>query len=239
MTTATITQQVLHPSADLPLTVREAGAGSPVLVLHGGAGPATVTPVVDHLADRHHVLAPTHPGWNGTPRPERLRTVGDLAEAYLDLLASLPGDVTVIGSSFGGWIAAEMAVRDRKGRIGRLALVGAIGPRPATSPAPPASTPAAGRGPSAEGLALLQTYTEPAMSDPGLLSRLATVRIPVLVLWGQLDPVVPPAYGRAYADAFPDARFSIVPGAGHLPTSEAPEAAFAVLDSFTDPAIPA
>ena len=64
------------------------------------------------------MLAPTHPGWAGTPRPDWFTGVDDLAIAYLDLLADRGHTaVTVIGSSFGGWVASEMAIRDRGGQL--------------------------------------------------------------------------------------------------------------------------
>jgi pimeloyl-ACP methyl ester carboxylesterase len=52
------------------------------------------------------------------------------------------------------------------------------------------------------------------------------------VLWGENDTVAVPDYGRAYAAAFLDARFHLIPGAGYLPTREAPEAVFTTLDTF-------
>jgi pimeloyl-ACP methyl ester carboxylesterase len=70
------------------------------------------------------------------------------------------------------------------------------------------------------------------MSDPKLLRRLARVRIPVLAIWGESDRFVTPAYGRAYADAFPNGRFEPVPKAGHLPQIEQPEATFALIDEL-------
>lgn len=223
--------QGIHRLAhDLELRVREVGTGRPVLVLHGGAGPASVTPVVDRLGQAYRVLAPTHPGWEGSPRPDRLRGVAELALTYLDLLKQLDlRDVAVLGSSFGGWLAAEMALRDTTQRISAVLLVDAIGPTPES---PPAGPPPPGRGPSPAAMALLQSYTGPAMTDPGLRVRLSAVHIPVLVVWGEQDPVLPVAYGRA--DAFPDARFSVIPGGGHLPTSEAPESTFAVIGAFLE-----
>lgn len=238
---STSTERVALLDRDLPLTLQEAGGGSAVLVLHGGAGPASVTPLLDHLATAHHLLAPTHPGWDGTPRPDWLHSVGDLATTYLNLLKQRElEDVTVIGSSFGGWIAAEMAIRDSTRRLSRVVLVDAIGPpidpqRTATaapSPTGPAAAPPSGRGPSPADLALLRAYTGPALHDPGLLHRLAAVRVPALVLWGEHDPVVAPDYGRAFADAFADAQFHVLPGAGHLPWTHAPESTFAAIDAF-------
>ncbi|UKY54475.1 alpha/beta fold hydrolase [Streptomyces inhibens] len=128
MTTDT-TQRLLQPHPDLPLTLTEVGDGRPVLVLHGGGGPATVTGIVDHFTANPRVFAPTHPGWEGTPRPDWFSGVDDLAITYLDLLEDHDlRDVLVLGSSFGGWVASEMAVRDRGHRISPLVLLDAIGP---------------------------------------------------------------------------------------------------------------
>jgi pimeloyl-ACP methyl ester carboxylesterase len=57
------------------------------------------------------VLSPTHPGFDGTPRPDWLTTIGGLAEVYDKLLDQLQfSDVAVISSSIGGGIAAELAI---------------------------------------------------------------------------------------------------------------------------------
>jgi len=94
----------------------------------GGGGPSTIASLAAHLAEGAHVLAPTHPGWNGTPRPEWLDRIDQLARTYLHLLETRGlSDVTVIGSSIGGWIAAEMAALDTTGRIGGLVLIDATG----------------------------------------------------------------------------------------------------------------
>ncbi|CDR05605.1 alpha/beta fold hydrolase [Streptomyces iranensis] len=255
------TGSTVEPYPGLPLTVRDVGAGRPVLVLHGGAGPASVSGVVDHFAATSRVLAPTHPGWEDTPRPEWFTGVDDLVETYLDLLDDRDlRDVLVLGSSFGGWIAAEMAVRDRGRRIGGLVVMGAFGPRleghevrfPTAPPGPPpgegsgpaqgprpgagSGAPAPRPGPSPAALQALAAYVGPAKSDPKLLHRLARVTVPALAVWGEDDTVVPPDYGRAYAAAIPGARFELIPGAGHLPTREAPEVTFAAIDAFLDAA---
>jgi pimeloyl-ACP methyl ester carboxylesterase len=91
----------------LELKIDELGGGRPVLVLHGGGGPATVAGLAAHLAERNHVLLPTHPGWNGVPRPDRLDSIEDLAMLYLrELQRRGWRDVLVVGSSVGGWIGA-------------------------------------------------------------------------------------------------------------------------------------
>ena len=111
------------------VTVSERGAGHPVLLLHGGGGPLTVTAWADRLAEtrRARVLTPVHPGFNGTPRPDGLDSVSALARLYQALLAELAlDDVTVVGNSIGGWIAAEMAVLGSH-RVSSYVLVDAVG----------------------------------------------------------------------------------------------------------------
>jgi pimeloyl-ACP methyl ester carboxylesterase len=73
---------------------------------------------------------------------------------------------------------------------------------------------------------------EPYMHDPTLLDRLRQITIPVLVIWGDSDRIVTPAYGAAYAAAFADARLEIVRDAGHLPQIEQPTATFALIDRY-------
>lgn len=129
----------------VPVALTEAGdpTARPALVLHGGSGPGSVAPLVAHLAADHRVLAPTHPGWDGTPRPGSLTGVGALAGIYLELLArSDLRDVVVVGSSFGGWVASRLALDDTDSRVGALVLIDAIGPEiPGLPPRVPGPTP--------------------------------------------------------------------------------------------------
>ncbi|WP_069773452.1 alpha/beta fold hydrolase [Streptomyces sp. LUP30] len=242
------------------LTLTESGpaAGRPVLVLHGGGGPLTVAPVAEHFAATAHALLPTHPGWNGAPRPADLTTVGDLAAAYLRLLRERRlSDVLVVGSSLGGWIGAELAAADTEGLISGLVLVNAVGIEVDGEPVrdffsldargvaehayhdserfyvDPATFPAERVAGIQANMAALRVFSGgPAMSDPTLRARLAAVTVPTLVVWGESDGIVTPAYGKAFAAAFPDARFATVPEAGHLPHLEQPTRTFALLDAF-------
>lgn len=72
------------------------------------------------------------------------------------------------------------------------------------------------------------------MNDPGLRDRLGEVTIPTLVIWGDTDQIFTPGYGRAYAASFADARFALIPDAGHLPHLEQPAATLAEIDEFLD-----
>jgi pimeloyl-ACP methyl ester carboxylesterase len=71
------------------------------------------------------VVAPSHPGFGGSSLPEDFESVDDLTYVYLDWLGEL-GPVHLVGAGFGGWIAAEMAVRCSH-NLRSLTLVDALG----------------------------------------------------------------------------------------------------------------
>ncbi|MEZ0075380.1 alpha/beta fold hydrolase [Planotetraspora sp. GP83] len=231
MKSDTMSRQIqLYP--ELSLTLTKAGSGRPILVLHGGHGPANTVAILDHFEATSTVIAPTHPGWDGTLRPAWFSGVDDLANAYLDLLEDENlGDVVVIATSFGGWVASEMAVRDRGRRISRMVLIDPIGPEiPGHTMSLDWEQP--GGRPMPANMHVVYAYAGQSLRDPKLLRRLRRVQTPTLVLWGENDPVYPPEYGKAFAEAFADARFEIIPGAGHIPVKEAPEATLAAIDAF-------
>ncbi|MFF1811229.1 alpha/beta fold hydrolase [Streptomyces sp. NPDC058251] len=249
------------PFGDLDVTVDDQGQGRPFLLLHGGGGPQTVAPFAGLLAERRNarVVTPVHPGFGSTARPDRLADVGTLAQAYLRLLDELGlTDVTVVGNSIGGWIAAELALLGSD-RISGVVLVNAAGilvpghpiadtfsitpaelsrlafHDPAKFAIDPATLPEAARAVMAANRAALQVYSGPyVMEDPTLRERLAKVTHPALVVWGESDEVVDAEYGRAYAAAIPEARFELLPRAGHMPQLETPEQLLAVVGDFAE-----
>jgi pimeloyl-ACP methyl ester carboxylesterase len=244
--------------SDLPVTIAEVGSGRTALVLHGGGGPATVASIATHLSPTMHVITPTHPGWNGTERPAWLTSVADLARAYLQLLQDEGlRDVVVVGSSLGGWIACEMALRDEGSRSTGLVLIDTGGVEIAGQPirdffaldargvaeyayhdadrfyVDPATLSAEQVALQRANMAALRFIAgDPYMHDPTLLSRLGRIQVPTLVLWGDSDRIITPAYGRAFAGALANARFTLVTAAGHLPHIEQPSATFAALDAY-------
>ncbi|CAN5144954.1 alpha/beta hydrolase [soil metagenome] len=242
----------------LPFEFIEAGSGDPVLILHGGGGPFTVASIAQHLSATMHTIVPTHPGWNGTARPDSLTTIAGLANLYLDYLSAqdLTG-VTVIGSSLGGWIAAEMALQDDASRVARLVLIDSAGIEvdgapmrdffaldargvaeysfhdPAKFFTDPATVSEEQVARQRSNMATMRILAgDPYMHDPTLLDRLPQIAVPTLVLWGESDRIFTPDYGRALAAAIPDASFELVDAAGHLPQIEAPAATFAAIDRF-------
>jgi pimeloyl-ACP methyl ester carboxylesterase len=234
---------------EVEVTVDDRGEGQPFLLLHGGAGPQSMAPFAALLAghDQNRVLAPTHPGFGGTPRPDGLHSIAGLAATYVALLDALElDDVTVIGNSIGDWITAEMALLGSP-RISGIVLVDAVGIEAAGHPVADVSTlslpeimalsfhdPAPFRvdpstmsdaqkaGMAANAVAL-SAYTAGTMADPTLLERLSGVGIPTLVLWGASDQIADPEYGRAYAAAIHWARFQVLPATGHMPQLETPD----------------
>ena len=67
---------------------------------------------------------------------------------------------------------------------------------------------------------------------PRVPERLAEIRQHTLLLWGERDPVFPAADGQRLAAAMPNASLRIIPGAGHLPHEEQPEAVNTALLEF-------
>jgi pimeloyl-ACP methyl ester carboxylesterase len=229
----------------------ELGSGAPILVLHGAAGLPPDAPFLAGLAAHGRVIAPTHPGFGRAELPDWIDSIDDLAYVYLDLLDALDlHDVTVIGTSIGGWIAAEIAVKSTA-RLARLILVDAVGikisdrltrdivdifatdpielrrltfhdPSKAVDPAtlPDEALEIVARNREASALYLWEPYGH----NPKLTRRLHRIDVPTLVLWGESDGIVKPDYGRAYCERIPGARFELIPNAGHVPHIEQPDA---------------
>jgi pimeloyl-ACP methyl ester carboxylesterase len=256
-TVVTVTVDGIGP---VPVTVTERGSGRPFLLLHGGAGPQSVDGFADLLATQEpaRVIVPAHPGFGGTPRPETLDSIRLLGRVYARLLDELGlTGVTVVGNSIGGWIAAEIALLDSP-RVSGVVLVDAAGLDIEDYPAPdffsltmdqvaelsyyrPAAfrvdvdhMPDQVKALMAGNRAALAVYGGPAMADPGLLDRVPEITVPVLVIWGEADRMIPVEHGRAYAKAIPGARFLLIAEAGHLPQLETPDRLLAAVRDFAE-----
>jgi pimeloyl-ACP methyl ester carboxylesterase len=228
----------------------EKGRGRPLLFLHPGIGLDPKAPVLDRLAERARVIAPSHPGFGGSEQPRSFTTIDDLAYFYLDLLDQLDlTDTIVVGISLGGWIAAEMAVKSTA-RVSHLVLANAVGIKVGDRETRDIADMFAVTEPELNMLAysepksVSRDYTtmaeadlrliarnreataryawSPYMHNPKLKGRLHRIRIPTLLLWGTDDRILSERYGRAYSAAIPGARFETIKQAGHFPHLEQP-----------------
>jgi pimeloyl-ACP methyl ester carboxylesterase len=235
---------------EVSLELLMAGEGPALLFLHGGDYFLQHREFFEQLARHWRIVVPRHPGFGGSERPDGFRTVHDLAYLYLDLLDRQNlGNVTLVGSSFGGWIALEMCVRCLE-RIGRLALIDAVGVKfggreerdvadiyalpgeellRRTFFDPAGAAPDCGQldDEQAAEVACDRAATalygwRPYMHNPGLRQWLHRVRVPTLVLWGDSDGILAPGYGEQLCRALPNARFERIGEAGHYPQLERP-----------------
>ncbi|MFI9272199.1 alpha/beta fold hydrolase [Kitasatospora sp. NPDC052896] len=263
ISTPTSTTRTIDLPNGLSVSLQEFGEntdGTGGLMLHGGAGPRSMAGFAAAMSQHAYVVVPTHPGFEGTPRPESVDSIADLASAYLDLIDALGlTSVVVAGSSVGGWIAAEMGLRDNHGRITALMLLGSTGikPEPPLEIVNPADLGPAKTGElaffkpelrpdfaalgdeqkaaMAANQRTLAVYAgDPFCHDPKLRGRLHRVTVPVLVLAGEQDGIVPLEYGRALADSFPRATFRAIPEAGHFPHIEQPGTVLEAIGDFVD-----
>jgi pimeloyl-ACP methyl ester carboxylesterase len=251
---------VYHPRA-LPKRARlsglefeylERGEGPTLLYLHASEGLDPDEAVLEKLAKRFRVLAPAHPGFGLSEISTHFRTVDDLSYFYLDLIdANGLTDLTVVGSSFGAWLALEIATKDAS-RIRRLVLDNPIGlrfgerverdfvdlfqlPPPDWSKYFLAGAPEDERDWAAEpeDVALRaarnrEAFTRfgwaPYLHNPRLSARVHRATPPTLVLWGDQDAVASRSYAESFTAALPDARLQVIQGAGHYAFHDQPAA---------------
>lgn len=225
---------------------RRGGKGPPLLYLHGANGAAAVQPFMEKLAEKFDVMVPEHPGFGMSDEPEWLDNVQDLAYFYLDVLDQLQlPRVAVIGSSIGGWLAMEMAIREPK-RFEALVLVGPAGIRiPEAQPGDiflwsaetavrklfvdPKMIEFALANPPDIDTGLKNKHTvaklawEPRLHNPMLAKWLHRLKMPVQLAWGEQDQVMPIAYAHAFKKLLPQAQLQVFTNCGHLPQAEQPE----------------
>ena len=234
----------------IELEVLRRGAGTPVLLLHGMDTVHPKAGFLDLLERDAEIIAPSSPGFGNTQRPADFDTMYDLVHLYLAVLDELPYDkVALMGLSFGGWLAAEVAAASCH-RLSKLILVDPVGIKLGgptdrdildvfnVNPAEvrrrswhdPAKAPDYDAMSDEELViharnweALCLYAWHPLMYNPQLKRWLGRIRVPTLMLWGASDRVVTPDYGRAYSGLIPGVRFEIIEEAGHHPEIEQPE----------------
>lgn len=248
MTTANAERLMVH-GIELELVRR--GAGRPMLVLHGFDTIDPAAPFLDLLGRHGEIFAPSSPGFGNSPRPKDFDTVYDLVHLYLATTEALRGDkVTLLGFSFGGWLAAEVAAACSH-RLEKLVLVDPLGIKISDRETPdildvfnkspdevrrsswhdPDRFAPDYNAMSDEALvvharnreALCLYAWRPYMYNPQLPRWLGRIKVPTLLVWGASDRVVTPDYGRAYSRLIASSRFALIEGAGHHPEIEQPQ----------------
>lgn len=228
------------------VSVKRGGQGAPLLYLHGAGGAAIWLPFMADLAASHDVIVPEHPGFGASQMPDWLDDIHDAAYFYLDFMAQLElDDVHLVGSSIGGWIAAEIAVRNTS-RIKTLTLSAPAGIRVVGlrrgdpflwSPEDTMRNLVADAAVADKLLAHTPSQAEldiqirnretlarlawaPRLHDPSLPKWLHRIDVPTQIVWGEEDRLFPVAYAEAFKDLIPGAKVTTFPGCGHLPQIE-------------------
>jgi pimeloyl-ACP methyl ester carboxylesterase len=231
---------------DVNIKLHRAGSGRKVLFLHGAGGLAQWLPFFDSLAGKFELLVTEHPGFGGSDDPKWIRNVPDIAMFYLDFLETMGlGDLHLIGNSLGGWIAAELAIRDRS-RLKSLTLLAPAGLR--VNGVPSGDTFIWNPEENARNLFLDQSFADRLLSiepseeqidvmlknrytvtklgwqprwfNPDLEKWLHRIKLPAHIVWGDSDKVMPPAYAEKWRQGLPNARLTMVEKCGHLPHVE-------------------
>jgi len=228
------------------ISVMRGGAGPTVLYLHGASGRGGWLPFMDKLAQRFEVIAPEHPGFGTSDDPAWFDTMQDLAYFYLEFLRTQGlKDVHLVGLSLGGWLAAEIAVRNTA-RLKTLTLVDAAGIHVAGVPqidtfmmsgedrirafffdkekaeamVARLFTPETERIAIKNSVATAKLSWQPRGHNPHLHKWLHLIDVPTLLVWGENDVLLPPAYAYAFQALIPGAKVTVFPECGHLPTVE-------------------
>ena len=224
-----------------------------------GAGGLFWDPLLDALSASHRVIAPEHPGAGDSQGIEHVEDLWDLVLYYNELLDSFGVErATLVGHSFGGMVAAEIAATSPH-RVDKLVLIAPIGlwrddhPVPDISgiDRPRAARPGVRRSEQPDGgLDAGAGPVRPRLAVPGVADdgehpavHLAAARQgPVeagvpdegadAARVGGPGPLVHPAYGDDFAAAIADSRIEIVDGAGHVPQLEQAERTIALITAF-------
>lgn len=215
-------------SGDFNVKYYQEGSGEHLVFLHSAGGLPAFTPELEVLSKRFTVTAPLLPGFGSDGEEHLHEEVQKLVFWGWDLLDALGIERPfLVGHSFGGMMAAEMAAVEPR-MVKKLALVAPAGLFIAEHPTPDffAMTPdalvkAAFHDPQCEAAKALTTPpSDPAAAteaivariralaaagrflwpngDRGLNERLYRIKAPTLLLWGESDRLIPPVYADAF-----------------------------------------
>ena len=222
----------------------------------------SLLPIVEELSEKYQVILPDHPGFGDTDQADWVDSISDLAYFYLDIIETMNlGETHLVGHSMGGWIAAEMAMRDGH-NIKSLTLVSSagiavegtpMGDLFSWSPQEAASQVFARKEfvdqmlaykPSKDEIAIMQKNRLMAMllcqdanfQNPDIRKWAHRLTMPTLILWGDSDGIFPEPFAHAYHDLIPNSDLEIYKDCGHVPMAEAREEFLEHLINFMDQA---
>jgi pimeloyl-ACP methyl ester carboxylesterase len=217
--------------------------------------------LVAPLARRYHVYAPDLPGFGRSERPKGADySIPMQVEALRAFLAAVGvSRARVAGISMGGWIVARLA-GEHPELVERLVVVAPAGMRPddnAPIPAevllprdeagvrrliatirhkPPASPSFLVRDILAERLReewIVRRALESMRPGKDWLNgTLARAQMPVLIVWGKQDALLPLAYAAPLQAEFKHATLRVLDGCGHVPMADCPQEFDAVMTAF-------
>ncbi len=248
-------QEAFLEVSGVKVHVLEGGAGPPVLYLHGAGSPGLWNDWHDAISAEHRLIAPSHPGFGDSDRPDWLLGIDDMVFFYLELLDHLKLDrVSLVGSSVGGWIAAELATMEPR-RVEKLVLACAAGlysPElpmadmfftapaelrsllyydPSAIPVPEMTHDLMRRQYKGQ-VTMARIAWNPYLHNPKLARRLARINAPTLIVWGDSDRLIPPGYAELYRSRIQNSRVSIIERCGHNILVERPKEFASVAAGF-------
>lgn len=230
------------------VAMKRSGKGPALLFLHGASGVLAWSPFFEKLSQKYDVWIPDHPGFGATPDQKWIRTIGDLAFFTLDLMqAAGLKDVTMVGHSLGGWLAAEIGIRDCS-RIRNITFVAPAGLRIkglATgdnfvwdpeelirnlyfSPDVAQAVLDAMKAPELRDAivrnqrAAAKFGWEPRWYNPQLEHWLHRIQVPTRIVWGEADRLFPVALADKWKELLPQTEVLRL-NTGHVPQAEMPD----------------
>ena len=241
-------KQEMISVAGCRVSVLRGGAGDPLLHLHGAGVVRQTMPFMEMLAENFDVIIPQHPGFGDSEEPDWIDGMADLAYFYLEFMDRLGlGGLHLAGTSLGGWLSSEIAMRSTE-RLATLTLIGAggihvegvergksreWGPQEtlrqviydqdlaekmiAAMPENPQDDPI-----FQKNRRTISKLAKPPAYNPDIQKWVHLVKIPVHVIWGDHDRLLPVDYAPVYTELFDNATLSIMEKCGHIPYTERP-----------------
>jgi pimeloyl-ACP methyl ester carboxylesterase len=249
-----------HEISGCRVRVMRSGVGAPLLFLHGARGATHWLPLMSRLAESFDVIVPEHPGYGGSDTPAWLDNVSDLAYFYLDFIKHLKlQSVRLVGTSLGGWIATEIAVRSTAA-LKSLVLIAPAGihvkgvqkgdiflwspeetaynlvydPELAKQMLAVVPSDADIDVMLKNNFATAKLTWQPRLYNPHLYKWMHRIDVPTQVVWGNDDKVIPVPYAAQFQALIPGARLKIIEHCGHLPHVEKAREVFETIADFEE-----